>query len=406
MTAFQLRLCFVIACTGLIAGCSQPANPSSFQVTPTQTTLVLRNTSVAYKDLYDFQATDAPVGNLVYLNGKLYGTTDGGNGHCPETGQGCGTIFSVNVNGTNHAIVYTFTGRQDGGFPVSLVAANGNLYGSTVIGGATGLGGLVFEATPAGSLRVLHEFGAANDGYYPGGLLYADGALYGITIDGGSHCKACGTVFRLTLAGRETWIHTFGRGFDGVKPTGSLIAVGGTFYGATTEGGPYLSGTIFAIDAAGKERVLHGFGLYNDRFIPSAPLAAVNGTLYGLASGGTYGNGAIFSLATDGTKERVLYSFQGSAIGNGPNFGLVAENATVYGVTTRGGVYGNPTDGGTIFSLAVNASSAGVLHSFGNWPDGYDPEGPLVNVNGTLYGMTTHGGKHGGGMIFSLSGAR
>jgi uncharacterized repeat protein (TIGR03803 family) len=138
---------------------------------------------------------------------------------------------------------------------------------------------------------------------------------------------------------------------------------------------------------------------------PSSPLAVVNGTLYGAATDDTTGLGAIFSMATDGTNERVNSKFQ-SNNGSNPVFGLVAVNATLYGVTTIGGVYGNPSHGGTVFNLRVNASKVRVLHSFGNWPDGYDPQGSLVYANGSFYGMTIHGGKNGGGMVFSMSGAQ
>jgi uncharacterized repeat protein (TIGR03803 family) len=409
MTGLQFRRLFAIACAGVIAGCSQSLGPSPFQAGPWRTASSIKAASVTYKDLYDFKAQDYPVGGLVYLNGKLYGVTDGGDGNCPETGKGCGTIFSVNLDGTNYKVLYTFTGRQDGGFPISLIAAKGNFYGSTIIGGAHGLGGLVFEATLSGKQRVLHEFGAANDGYYPGGLLYADGALYGITGDGGFHCKTCGTAFRMTLAGRETWIHTFGNGFDGIQPFGSLIDVDGTLYGTTSKGGPYTSGTVYKISEAGKERVLHGFGLYHDAITPISGLTVVNGTLYGEASGATGGIcycGAIFSIAPDGTNERVVYNFLGGDNGSRPSDGFVAVNATLYGTTPSGGPYYSSSDqGGTVFSFPISGSNDQILHNFGKPPDGYSPQGPLLYVNGSFYGITQYGGKNKGGMLFSFSGA-
>lgn len=45
-----------------------------------------------------------------------------------------------------------------------------------------------------------------------------------------------------------------------------------------------------------------------------------------------------------------------------------------------------------------------VLHSFtGTAPDGAEPLGGLVNINGTLYGTTFYGGEHGNGIVFKIA---
>ena len=45
-----------------------------------------------------------------------------------------------------------------------------------------------------------------------------------------------------------------------------------------------------------------------------------------------------------------------------------------------------------------------LLHSFtGVAPDGSDPIGALVNLNGTLYGTTFYGGKYGDGIVFKVT---
>jgi uncharacterized repeat protein (TIGR03803 family) len=43
-----------------------------------------------------------------------------------------------------------------------------------------------------------------------------------------------------------------------------------------------------------------------------------------------------------------------------------------------------------------------VLHSFGGSGDGEFPYAGLINVNGTLYGTTTHGGAKNAGTVFWL----
>lgn len=117
-----------------------------------------------------------------------------------------------------------------------------------------------------------------------------------------------GTVFSITLHGKETVVHSFGYGTDGADPVASLIEVNGTFYGTTAFGGVSncdvygKCGTVFSITPSGNESVLHRFGGAQDGGAPVAPLIEVNGTLYGTtAYGGAYscsggGCGTIFSV--------------------------------------------------------------------------------------------------------------
>jgi uncharacterized repeat protein (TIGR03803 family) len=44
-----------------------------------------------------------------------------------------------------------------------------------------------------------------------------------------------------------------------------------------------------------------------------------------------------------------------------------------------------------------------LLHAFEKSPDGSNPDGTLVQLNGTLYGLSNDGGKSGYGAVFSLS---
>jgi uncharacterized repeat protein (TIGR03803 family) len=61
--------------------------------------------------------------------------------------------------------LYTFTGTSDGYEPVLAgVAANGNLYGATVFGGANGYGTL-FELTPNGIGAAARHAATISGGY-------------------------------------------------------------------------------------------------------------------------------------------------------------------------------------------------------------------------------------------------
>ena len=77
-------------------------------------------------------------------------------------------------------------------------------------------------------------------------LQATDGNLYGTTSMDGAN--GVGTVFAITLGGALTTLHTFSSG-DGANPEGALLqATDGNFYGTTPYGGAYnYDGTIFQI---------------------------------------------------------------------------------------------------------------------------------------------------------------
>jgi uncharacterized repeat protein (TIGR03803 family) len=131
---------------------------------------------------------------------------------------------------------------------------------------------------------------------------------------------------------------------------------------------------------------------------PSASLTDVNGTLYGTTEYGgsgsgcetpTPGCGTVFKITTSGIK--TIYSFKGE-LGNFdgafPVAGLTNVNGTLYGTTSRGG---RNVDG-TVFKMSTSGVET-VLYSFkGGHNDGARPLAGLTNVDGTLYGTTWLGG--------------
>lgn len=269
---------------------------------------------------------------------------------------------------------------------------------------------------------VLYSFqGAPKDGENPNeALLNVNGTLYGTTNDGGKH--GAGTVFAITTSGKETILYSFkGGSADGAAPSASLINVNGTLYGATSYAGATGKAVIFAITTSGMETVLYSFrGGSMDGSNPSGALLSVNGTLYGTTvSGGSRscgggGCGTVFSITTSG-KEVVRYNFKGGkSDGQNPNGGLLNVNGTLYGTTNGGGSH--CTIGvacGTVFSTTASGKET-VLHNFkGADTDGQNPDAGVIYLNGKLYGTTTGGGhcrldpSRGCGTVFSttLSGA-
>ncbi|MGA9353240.1 MAG: choice-of-anchor tandem repeat GloVer-containing protein [Terriglobales bacterium] len=193
-----------------------------------------------------------PYGNLLYLNGNLYGTTSGGGA------DGYGTAYESTVKG-KVTVINNFTGASGGYNPAGLAAdASGNLYGFALSGGPANYG-LVYELTPSGTSwteNVLYNFTGHGDGGTPVGapILDSSGNIYGNTQAGGDifDCTyteqqdGCGVVFEVANSGgkiSESVIHTFTGGTtastaDGSFPSAGLIFGGdGTLYGITQTGG-------------------------------------------------------------------------------------------------------------------------------------------------------------------------
>jgi uncharacterized repeat protein (TIGR03803 family) len=179
-------------------------------------------------------------------NGNFYGTASRGGSHSG------GVVYEITPAGTYKAL-YNFcsqTSCADGSSPQSTLAqdANGNLYGTTVYGGAYG-DGVVFEITPADQYIVLHSFNAADgtDGGYPQSAptVANDGNLYGTTTNGISN----GNIYQITPEGIYTSLYTF------CNPTrcnayyatyGLLQGTDGILYGATAYGGSHSSGIAYS----------------------------------------------------------------------------------------------------------------------------------------------------------------
>lgn len=250
-----------------------------------------------------------PTGSLVWLDGKLYGTTLRGgssNAWCEagSTEPGCGTIFSIDTSG-NERVLYRFRGERDGAYPTApLVALGGKLYGTTYMGGAAGTCdhycGTLFEVTTSGGERVLHRFTGLSDGSEPrGGPIAVDGVLYGTTSSDGPDGGCCGTVFKSTTSGNESVIYHFKQVPDADEPWGTLVLHRGLLYGIAQGGegcGYWDSGTVFAVSTSGAEQVVHTFsckGIYD----PSPTLALLDHVLYGTADAGKGAfHGIVFAL--------------------------------------------------------------------------------------------------------------
>jgi|SRR5579872_3454885 len=314
-------------------------------------------------------------------------------------------------------VLYTFNG-PDGATPSIAHLAidpNGNLYGTTLQGGAFRYG-TVFAIPPTGGEKLLYSFTGAGDGATPnGGVIFSGGALYGTTEYGGKmgpNCLiGCGTVFKVTGVGKETVLYSFnGPTSDGASPFAGVIRdQGGNLYGTTSTGGLKGFGTVFELTTSGKE-LLYSFKHAPDGDFPWGPLFRdPSGNLYGtteygganLCSGEVGSCGAVFEITSAG--ESIIYSFGSSITGAFPQDGLIGDaNGNLYGTASAGGKYGY----GTVFKLskATGTWKEMILYSFTGVTDGAYPTGGLIrDARGNLYGTTPGGGAFTAGTIFRIS---
>ena len=282
---------------------------------------------------------------------------------------------------------------------------------------------------------VIYQFDCINDpqnGCSPeGGVIAKNGALFGTTILGGT--SGLGIVFALMPPSTpgalwsESVLHSFLGGADGVDPAGALLAgAGNVVYGATVGGGASNEGTVFSLQPPSTpgtpwvKTVLYSFAGGSDAAQPGTGLIAdPSGTLYGTTGQGgastncTGGCGAVYSLTPPATPggawtETVLYSFTGGADGGVPAGGLLlGQNGVLYGTATEGGT----TLGGVAYALTPPAVPGGawtedVLYSFKGRFDGSRPQGKLVaDKSGRLFGTCANSDANGsfGGTLFELS---
>ena len=114
-----------------------------------------------------------------------------------------GLAAGTTAQAQTESVLYSFTGGPDGGNPYAGVTLDslGNLYGTTVNGGAFGYG-VVFKVDTTGAETVLHAFtnGADGGNPYGGVVLDSAGNLYSTTIQGGKSCGGigCGVVYKAT----------------------------------------------------------------------------------------------------------------------------------------------------------------------------------------------------------------
>jgi uncharacterized repeat protein (TIGR03803 family) len=352
----------------------------------------------------------APLGGVVRdAAGNLYGTTYTGGAF------GYGTVYTIR-NGSSTITTLASFNNTDGANPAygSLaIDSQGNLFGTTQQGG-NGTG-TVFEIVHGTtSITTLADF--ANDGSngaepYAGVVLDKNGNLWGTTYLGGANDD--GTVFEIAKGSRAiTTIGSFD-GTDGENPYDNVtVDAAGNLYGTTSSGGSNEQGAVFEI-ASGSKTItdLYNFTGGADVGTPVGGITVdAKGNLFGTTNQIFGGTGTIFEIAHGTGAFTTLYSFAGGPDGADPVGNLVFDAAgNLYGMTYAGGAQNL----GTVFELAKAgtgfSASDNILASF-DATTGQFPTGSLLLSGGILYGTTSFGGigtasfggPAGAGVVFQL----
>ena len=323
-----------------------------------------------YSLLYKFQGPpdgNSPVGVVVGPDGSLFGATQGGgvinDGPCNQYLHGCGTVFQVRPPATfcssalcpwNETLLHAFTAaNDDGGNPgngdLAFDSAH-NIYGTTNVGGAAGLGS-VYELARSQSgwtESTVYSFDSPAQGMSsPVSGLLMDGAgnFYGTTDP---FTTPNGAIYQLVPA-QSGWTANVLQSFvcvgglNGCYPQALIFDSAGNLLDATGQAGHNGRGTVIKLLASDNWNIdlLYTFannqgGVYSRLTMDAA------GNLYGTAEFCGGGHGCVFKLTPSGNgyvySEVYDFSETGGGTGHNPMGPVVIDaNGNLFGTTYSGG---------------------------------------------------------------------
>jgi uncharacterized repeat protein (TIGR03803 family) len=352
-----------------------------------------------YSVLYTFSALDANGDNddganpgVALTRGPddvFYGMASFGGAN------GNGTVFKITASG-EFTVLHTFSAldanahNEDGANPLRtlVIGHDGNLYGTTRLGGENTCGtlpfvngcGVAWMIDRWGNFSVLHQF-VPTEGHAASLLQAWDGFFYGCAV-WPTATAGSGILYRMAPTGKHfevlyrfTAVDDSGNNVDGANCYEPLVETRpGVFYGTATYGGPNGNGLVFsfALANAGKVKIVHAFSATNaagensDGANSQARLTrGDDGALYSTASnGGAYGNGVVYRISPDG-HFKVLHTFSATDPTTGanldgatPDFGVVTDDdGNLIGMCDYGG-NGSPggffDSGGTLYRVKVD----------------------------------------------------
>jgi uncharacterized repeat protein (TIGR03803 family) len=393
-------------------------------------TIVKWDTTGKETVLHNFAGTDGlmPFGGIVLDGqGNLYGTTYAGGNLTCNSGEGCGTVYKLNLSTDTLTTLHNFSGTPDGSNleePL-LLDAQGNLYGTTDSGG-TNSNGTVFKVDSAGNETPIYSAPAGSEWAAELGSIDAQGNVYGTTRGGGADSQ--GSVFKIDSTNTFTTLYSFTGGADGGNPRGIKLDALGNLWGYTHSGS--LFELTLSSDGSYRPSTVQRFAGAGPGLWPGGRVIDAQGNQYFTASTGgdlacdaATGCGTVYKIDTS-NNTTVLHAFTGTnGDGTGPSGGLLQDTqGNLYGGTGGGSTACSAPGGngalvtgcGTAFKLALPASiatttttltssqnpsvsgqtvtfTATVVASAGTMPDGETVTfmyGPILLGAGTLSGGT------------------
>ncbi len=350
--------------------------------------------------------------------GNLYGTTHSGN-----QGTNWGNVYELQTRNSHWIFraLALFDGALQSGV---VFGPDGILYGTSPNNISQYVHGYVYNVRPPinsfchsvicpWNSTVLYGFSGGADGWEPrfGSLVFDQaGNMYNTTSLGGAN--GVGVVFEMSRSGNswtEQPIYTFS-GPDGSQPySGVIFDNAGNLYGTTTQGGQFNQGTVFKLSPSGNgwtEQVLYSFQGASDGATPTGALIMdAAGNLYGTTNnGGAGGGGTAFELAPSGSNWNfnLLYGFTG-----GPNCGpWGALNFDSQGNLVGTTVCDGANNDGNVFRL-TNSGGTWTYSSIYDFTGGTDGRFPYCNVTfdsaGDMYGTAYGGGSYRQGTIWEIT---
>jgi uncharacterized repeat protein (TIGR03803 family) len=281
----------------------------------------------------------------------------------------------------NLSTLVVFSGTN-GAKPSSglLLGADGNFYGTTMLGGANEIG-TVFRMTPEGELTTVASFDGRNGKWPSGDLVQGrDGSLYGTACQGGNK-SGDGVVFKLAPNGSLTAVFSFsdyddkgGESPDGFSPNRLVGGNDNNFYGTTARNRFGAgAGTVFTMTPNGS---LTTFATFDSHAEPAWLVKAGDGRFY-------------FTMATMSFRLASLNTLQSvKKLGSLGNL-VQGRDGSFYGTSFEGG----PDGGGVIFRITASGTTTNLVAFDVNYsPHGRGPSGLIQGGDGCFYGTTFAGG--------------
>ena len=224
--------------------------------TANNTVYEIVNGSNTITPLANFNLDGSAAGLTLDSNGNLYGTLAGG-----VRGDAHGSVFEI-AKGTNAVSTVATFDADNGSDPESGVIfdSNGNLFGTTRLGGASNDGAVYEIVKGSNTVTDLASFDGFTNGSEPFGSIALDGSgdLFGTTTQGGAYGHF-GTVYEIAKGSNAITTLASFNGSNGYTPQGGVtLDSSGNLFGSTRGGSQYpgsVYGTVYEIAGAGSSPV-------------------------------------------------------------------------------------------------------------------------------------------------------